>query len=100
MLKRVAAGSRGKAHVISVHANCTVSLAAARLPVNSPERLSLRRLRLADCKELGGPALASLSEHAELEALDLSYSTHVLTEASIASLQKLKSKFKACSCAL
>lgn len=83
-----------------MHANCTVSLAAARLPINSPARLSLRRLRLADCKELGGPALASLSGHAELEALDLSYSTHVLTEASIASLQKLKSEFKARSRAL
>jgi hypothetical protein len=73
-----------------------VSLAVARLPMNSPPRLSLRRLRLANCKELGGPALATLIGHAELEALDLSHSTHALTEASIASLQKLKSKLKAC----
>ena len=100
MLKSVAAGSRGKTCVISVDANCTVSLTVAQLPVHSPPRLSLRRLRLANCKELGGPALASLIGHAELEALDLSHSTHVLTETSIASLQKLESKFKACYRAL
>ena len=100
MLKSVAAGSRGKTHVISVHANCTVSLAVAQMPMQSPPRLSLRRLRLANCIELGGPALASLIGHAELEALDLSHSTHVLTEASIASLQKLNSMFKACYRAL
>lgn len=74
---------------ISIQANSSSSKAVGRPSHSSEWRCSLRRLRLADCDYLAESALGSLIGHAEMETLDLSRTTHVLTGASVAALLHL-----------
>ena len=86
------AGQQMAGRTISIQADSSSSMAASTPSYSSEWRCSLRRLRLADCEYLAESALGSLIGHAELETLDLSRTTQVLTGASVAALQQLGGK--------
>ena len=81
---------------ISIQANSSSSKAVGSPSHSSEWRCSLRRLRLADCDYLAESALGSLIGHAEMETLDLSRTTHVLTGASVAALLHLGGEATVC----
>ena len=89
MLVWLIAGSQVSGRIIFLQADAS-SRAVSTPSHSSGPRSLLRQLRLADCDHLAESALCSLIGQAELEALDLSRSTHALTGPSVASLQQLK----------